>query len=312
MKIVSYLYNGTESYGILTDRGIIDVNSAINEDNFPRTFKDALIAGPDFLEKIAQLADSVTDLIEIESVTILPPVPKPNKLLGLAGNYAKHIIESGEKNGLSESPRTMTVPRPFLMPSTVIARPEAIIELPCYSEQVDHEVELAIVIGRTAKCITPEEAPDHIAGYTIANDISARSVTFKANRAGRPRDDFFDWLNGKWADGFFPMGPCFVTADEIGDPQNLDIELKVNGQVRQKANTCDMIFTTAEIVSFISHIMTLEPGDCIATGTPEGVGMASDTFLKPGDEIECTIEKIGTLTNAIGQSPDHYYKPLVS
>ena len=310
MKLVSYSYNNEDSYGLLTDNGIIDIRSNITEPEFPQTVKDALAAGTDFLDKIAGLEKTVTSFLDPATVTLLPPITQPGKLLALAGNYVKHIIEGGAKLGLSESPRETTVPRPFIMPNTALASPSATINLPCYSKQVDYEVELVIVIGKTAKCVTPEEAADHIAGYTIANDISARSVTFKENRAIRPWDEFFDWLNGKWADGFFPVGPCMVTADEIGDPQDLAIELKVNGQTRQKANTADMIFTAADIVSFLSHIMTLKPGDCIATGTPEGVGAASDTYLQPEDNIECTIEKIGTLTNKIGQGPDHLFKPV--
>ena len=176
----------------------------------------------------------------------------------------------------------------------VITGPDTIIKWPAYSEQVDYEIELAVIIGKTAKCVSPENAMDYIAGYTIANDISARSVTFKAERADRPWDEFFDWLNGKWFDSFLPIGPWLVTKDEIEDPQNLDMELTVNGKTRQKANTSQMIFTIARIVSFLSYIMTLEPGDCIATGTPEGIGP-----MNPGDTIEIKINAIGTLRNYV-------------
>jgi 2-keto-4-pentenoate hydratase/2-oxohepta-3-ene-1,7-dioic acid hydratase in catechol pathway len=168
------------------------------------------------------------------------------------------------------------------------------------------------MIGRHAREILPEQAPHYIAGYMIANDISARSVTFKAGRAERPWDEFFDWLNGKWSDGFLPLGPYLVTADEIENPQNLDMELKVNGQIRQKANTSQMIFSVAEIVSFISHLMTLEPGDVIATGTPHGVGMADGRFLQPGDKMECAIQGLGVLVNTLGPKPNTLYQPLCS
>jgi len=127
----------------------------------------------------------------------------------------------------------------------------------------------------------------------------------------RPWDEFYDWLNGKWADGFLPIGPYLLTADEIADAQNLDMTLTVNGKVRQKANTSQMIYPVADIVSFLSHIMTLEPGDVIATGTPSGVAMATGKFLQPGDRIECTIEKLGTLRNTLGQRPAKFYEPLV-
>ena len=203
-----------------------------------------------------------------------------------------------------------TTPRLFLIPSTTVTATDTRIPWPCYSDQVDYEVELAVFIGKAVRCTPPEEALDYVAGYSIANDISARSVTFKSGRAERPWDEFYDWLCGKWADGFLPLGPCLVTTDELGNPQNLDMELKVNGKTRQKANTADMIFSVAEIVSFISHIMTLEPGDCIATGTPEGVGAATGEFLQAGDRIECKIEKIGTLTNIMDEPPAPLYKPL--
>ncbi|HQI27047.1 MAG TPA: fumarylacetoacetate hydrolase family protein [Sedimentisphaerales bacterium] len=188
--------------------------------------------------------------------------------------------------------------------------PDETVAWPVYSEQIDYELELAVVIGKNAKCVTAQDAPNYIAGYTIANDISARSVTFKKGRQQRPWDEFYDWLNGKWADGFCPMGPWLVTKDEIADVQNLKMVLKVNNEVRQNANTAQMIYSVADIVSFLSHLMTLEPGDVICTGTPSGVGMATGNFLKPGDRIECSIEGLGTLTNTLGNRPTAFYEPL--
>jgi 2-keto-4-pentenoate hydratase/2-oxohepta-3-ene-1,7-dioic acid hydratase in catechol pathway len=149
-----------------------------------------------------------------------------------------------------------------------------------------------------------------LVGYTIVNDVSARSVTFVKNRTKRPWDEFYDWLNGKWADGFCPMGPYLLTADEIDDVQNLDMKLTVNGQVRQNANTSQMIYNVADIVSFLSHIMTLEAGDIIATGTPSGVAMATGNFLKAGDRIDASIEKLGILSNTLGPKPEKFYEPL--
>jgi 2-keto-4-pentenoate hydratase/2-oxohepta-3-ene-1,7-dioic acid hydratase in catechol pathway len=196
------------------------------------------------------------------------------------------------------------------MPSTAVANPGDEIPWPVYSETIDYELELAVVICKKAKCVDGSNAPDFIAGYTIVNDVSARSVTFAANRKERPWDEFYDWLNGKWADGFCPMGPYILTADEIEDVQDLDMKLSVNGEVRQDANTSQMIYSVADIVSFVSHIMTLEPGDIIATGTPSGVAMATGNFLKAGDRIEASIEKLGTLTNTLGPKPEKFYKPL--
>lgn len=311
MKLVTYLHDKHISCGVLTEKGVVDIPASFaGQQRPPRSLKEIFIRGTVCLNRIAAVADTSENFIELESVKLLAPIPRPGKILALAGNYVKHIKEAGREPNLSDSPRNTSVPRPFIMPATVITGPETEIPWPVYSEQIDYEIELAVVIGKAAKCVSPDEAVDCIAGYCIANDISARSVTFKENRQERPKDDFFDWLNGKWADGFLPMGPWLVTADSIGDVQSLEMELKVNGETRQKSNTSQMIYSAAEIVSFISHLMTLEPGDCIATGTPEGVAMASGKYLAPGDKIECTIEKLGTLTNIVGQKPNQFYKPL--
>jgi 2-keto-4-pentenoate hydratase/2-oxohepta-3-ene-1,7-dioic acid hydratase in catechol pathway len=266
---------------------------------------------PPCLEKLAELAAQTDTFTPIDSVKILSPILQPDKVIGLAGNYSEHIKEAGLSLGLSDSPRKTTVPRPFLMPPTVIIGPDEQIPWPPYSKQIDYELELAVIIGRQTKCVKPDEASNYIAGYTIANDVSARSVTFAAGRAKRPWDEFYDWLNGKWADGFLPTGPYLLTADEIDNVQNLDMTLKVNDEVCQRANTSQMIFPVADVVSFISHIMTLQPGDIIATGTPAGVGMATGKFLNAGDRIECSIERLGTLTNTLDQQPKQFYQPLI-
>jgi 2-keto-4-pentenoate hydratase/2-oxohepta-3-ene-1,7-dioic acid hydratase in catechol pathway len=308
MKLSTYLHYGQQSCGIITEKGIIDIGSGT--DGKIRSIHQILAEGDPAMAEIAGLADSAKDFIRIEDVKLLSPIPRPGKIIGLAGNYEKHIIEGGFKLGLTESPRSSTVPRPFLMPGTVITGPDSEIPWPAFSEEIDYEVELAVVIGKSAKCVPPDEALDYVAGYTIANDISARSVTFKENRKDRPWDEFFDWLGGKWSDGFLPLGPYLATADEIEDVQTLELKLSVNGRVRQKANTSQMIFTVADIVSFLSFLMTLEPGDVIATGTPEGVAMATGEFLQPGDKIECKIENLGTLTNTLAARPVQFYKPL--
>ncbi|OHB60279.1 MAG: hypothetical protein A2167_02320 [Planctomycetes bacterium RBG_13_46_10] len=323
----------------------------------PRSVIEILQRGPDCLAQLTKLAES-TDLpspkhshkeaitrrkinmkkdiykksggygqagifTPLEQVKILAPIPRPGKIIALAGNYSEHIKEVGRVLGLSvrrfgakspdsrrNSPRQTTVPRPFIMPATVVIGPGEEIPWPVYSEQIDYELELAVVIGKAAKYIKPENALDYVVGYTICNDVSARSVTFKKNRAARPWDEFYDWLNGKWADGFLPMGPYLLTSDEVAEVQNLNMQLTVNGEIRQKANTSQMIYTVADIVSFLSHLMTLEPGDIIATGTPSGVAMATGRFLQSGDTIECTIENLGTLTNKLGQKPEKFYEPL--
>jgi 2,4-diketo-3-deoxy-L-fuconate hydrolase len=305
MKLVMFKKDAKISCGILTDKGIADLTGTF------QSIKQTISGGSENIKKIQVIIENNTKFIDPADIKLLAPIPEPGKILALAGNYAKHIVETGLKLGLSESPRKTTVPRPFLKPDTVINHPNGIIPWPVYSKEIDYEIELAVVIGKTAKCISPQKAKEYIEGYTIANDISARSVTFKQDREKRPWDKFYDWLNGKWADGFFPIGPCIVTTDEIENPQNLQMTLKVNGEIRQNANTSDMIFSVYEVVSLLSYLMTLEPGDIIATGTPEGVAMATGNFLKAGDKIECTIEKIGTLVNTLGDEPNNFYEPLV-
>ena len=304
MKLITFKKDTKISCGVLTDNGIIDLTGKFH------SVKQIIAGGSETLKKIQANVNSCKKFIPLTDVKLLAPIPNPGKIFGLAGNYAKHIIEAGLKLGLSESPHSTTVPRPFLMPDSVIANPDDVIDWPVYSKEIDYEIELCVVIGKTAKCISPEKAKEYIAGFTIANDISARSTTFAAGRAKRPWDEFYDWLGGKWADGFLPIGPCIITADEIGNPQNLQMTLKVNDELRQNASTSDMIFNVYEIVSFMSHITTLAPGDIIATGTPEGVGMATGNFLKTGDKIECQIEKIGILTNMLGKKPETFYQPL--
>lgn len=310
MKLITYSRKGSISCGILADEGIIDISSSWAGRNRPHSVKEILQKDPSCLAELAELADSADDFVPLESVKLLAPVPRPGKVLALAGNYSEHIKEAGLALGLSDSPRQSTVPRPFIMPSTVVTGPGAQVPWPSYSKEVDYEIELAVVIGKEAKAVTQADALDYVAGYTIANDVSARSVTFKQARAKRPWDEFYDWLNGKWSDGFLPMGPYLLTADEIEDVQNLDMTLTVNGRVRQKANTSQMIYSVADIVWFLSHIMTLEPGDIIATGTPAGVAAATGEFLEPADTIECTIENLGTLTSTLGPKPEKFYEPL--
>ena len=310
MKLVTYSRNESISSAILTPDGLLDIPSAWQGPNPPRSVKEILKRGPSCLAKLAKLAEAADSYTPLDSVKLLAPIRRPGKLLALAGNYTEHIKEAGLLLGLSDSPRESTVPRPFLMPATAVTGPDTQIPWPPYSKEIDYEVELAIVIGKEAKCIKPDDAPEHIAGYTIANDISARSVTFAKNRKKRPWDEFYDWLNGKWADSFLPIGPFLLTADQIDDVQNLDISLSVNGQIRQNSNTSNMIFKVADIVSFLSHLITLEPGDIIATGTPAGVAKATGNYLQPGDTIECSIQNLGTLKNTLSQKPKNFFEPL--
>jgi len=304
MKLITFKKNASICAGVLTDKGIVDLTGDF------QSVKHILAGGHETIKKVRLVIDKCTKFIAPSAVKLLAPVPDPPKILALAGNYSQHIAEVGLTLGLSDSPHKTTVPRPFIMPPTVIIGCGEEIQWPAYSKQIDYEIELAVVIGKEAKCITPQTAKEVIAGYTIINDVSARSVTFAKDRKKRPWDEFYDWLSGKWADGFMPMGPFLLTADEVEDPQNLQMTLKVNGEIRQNANTSGMIFSIYQIVSFLSNLMTLQPGDIIATGTPHGVAMATGKFLQGGDKIECTIEKLGTLTNTLGPKPEKFYEPL--
>jgi len=230
------------------------------------------------------------------SVRLLAPVLRPPKLLALARNYQDHITEGGGQ----PLDKRHIVPKLFLKPSSAIIGPDAHLCLPTISSTTDWEVELAVVIGRRCRDVPVEDALENVFGYTIANDISARTADWGIDR--EPPDmwnDFFDWLNGKWPDGFAPLGPYLLTADEVPDPQNLELSLHLNGQQRQKSSTREMISTVAETIAFASRFMTLEPGDIIETGTPSGVGAASGTYLRSGDVMEARIEQLGVLRTSV-------------
>ncbi len=246
-------------------------------------------------QTVTQMAKTGAAGRPLAEVKVLAPILRPPKILALAGNYTEHQRESG----WVVREKQETTPYIFIKPATAVNGTGAPIIIPRLTKAPDYEIELGVVIGKKGKYISAEKALDHVAGYMIFNDVSARSLTIAEGRTKRERDAFFDWLNGKWFDTFATMGPYLVTSDEVGDPQSLAMQLKVNGEVRQDASTGLMIFTVAELIAFISQFMTLEPGDIIATGTPSGVGAGRGVFLKPGDVIEATIAKLGTLTNPV-------------
>ncbi|MEX0726789.1 MAG: fumarylacetoacetate hydrolase family protein [Planctomycetaceae bacterium] len=233
----------------------------------------------------------------VEKVKLLVPVPSPTKLLLLAGNYTEHIKEGG---GHAEE-RANTFPYVFMKPPlTTLTHPGDPVKIPAVSPNfIDWELELGVIIGKRCKAVAEKDALQHVAGYTVVNDISDRKFKPNPGRVKREKDGFFDWLHGKWHDTFCPVGPCVLPADEIADPQTLKMTLKVNGETEQDASTALMIFPVAAIVEFISSYVTLEPGDIISTGTPAGVGNAKGKYLKAGDIMEAYIEKIGTLRNPL-------------
>jgi 2-keto-4-pentenoate hydratase/2-oxohepta-3-ene-1,7-dioic acid hydratase in catechol pathway len=233
--------------------------------------------------------------LPLSTVKLAAPLPCPGKLLCLAGNYAAHIQEGG---GVYVGKEKM-IPRFFAKPcSTVIATGEA-IRVPASTGFADWELELAVVIGKSGRDLTPEQAVDHIAGYTIFNDISARQLTFRQELPQQEGDYYFDWLVGKWLDTFGPMGPWITLKDEVPHPDRLGMKLWLNGELQQDANTGQMIFSPAEAISFISQFVTLNPGDIISTGTPAGVGASKKLRLNPGDKIRGEIDILGVLENSV-------------
>jgi 2-keto-4-pentenoate hydratase/2-oxohepta-3-ene-1,7-dioic acid hydratase in catechol pathway len=237
------------------------------------------------------------DGVALSSVELLAPMARPPKLLAAAGNYQAHIVEGGAK----PVDKTVIVPKLFIKPSSSVLAPGKPITPPSTSNTTDWELELGVIIGKRGKNIPVEDALSYVAAYTVINDVSARTSEWGVEgRNPTGFDEFFDWLNGKWPDGFAPTGPWVVTADEIPDPQALQMTLKVNGKEYQNASTGDMIFTVAELIAFSSRFMTLEPGDTYATGTPSGVGDATGTYLHDGDVMEAWVEGIGTLVTPVG------------
>jgi 2-keto-4-pentenoate hydratase/2-oxohepta-3-ene-1,7-dioic acid hydratase in catechol pathway len=287
MKLVSYVRDGAQRHGYLADA---DTVAELGDGDL-----EALIAaGLDYPESGATYALSDVDLTA--------PLLRPGKLLAVAANYQEHVIEAGA----APLAKKTLAPRLFLKPPTAIIGPGGAIELPSVSSQVDWEAELAVVIGHRAKDVDEADALGIVAGYAVANDVSARSMDYGFERvAGDAAVNFFDWLAGKWPDGFAPIGPWLVTADEVPDPQDLPIELSVNGVVRQQGSTKQMIFGVAELVAFASRLMTLEPGDVLLTGTPSGVGVASGDFLAAGDRITVSIGGLGVLTNGVVERGRH-------
>ena len=228
--------------------------------------------------------------IPTDEVQLLVPIARPNKLLFLAGNYAAHVVERGG----SAAERAETFPYVFMKPATTLTHHGASVVLPRNSpDHIDWECELGVVIGRQCRRVPESEALSYVAGYMVVNDISDRKFTPNPRRKPRERDKFFDWQHGKWHDTFCPMGPCILSADAVPDPQTFALLLAVNDEVKQNATTAQMVFPVAAIVAFLSELVTLEPGDVIATGTPAGVGSATGTYLKPGDLIHASIAGIG-------------------
>jgi 2-keto-4-pentenoate hydratase/2-oxohepta-3-ene-1,7-dioic acid hydratase in catechol pathway len=296
MILLNFRYPRRRQYhlGLKTETGILDVTSAAADlkagRQVPKSLEAVLAGGVPavdalraWYEPLAGSAALNDWLVPEAGVTYGPCASRSGKVICVGLNYRPHAAESN-----------MAVPDyPLLFSkfgSSLTGAGQA-VALPAGAEQFDYEAEMAVIIGRRASRVSEADALGCVLGYCNANDISARDLQFRTSQ----------WLLGKALDGFLPVGPYLVTADEISDPQNLGIRCWVNGELCQNANTVDMIFSTARLISYTSAFMTLEPGDLISTGTPEGVifGKANKIWLKAGDELTVEVDRLGRLTNRL-------------
>ena len=299
MRFVTYRLKQTEArLGLQHKELVIDVarfGAAIGH-SLPSTMLEFIDLGPLAREALSAAVDSASAIaligcsVPAGNVVLLAPIPRPRKnIFGIGLNYTEHVAESAR--ALDTSDQLPKQPVIFSKPPTAVASwNDPIRHNAKVTQQLDWETELAVVIGQTAHHIEAASALDYVFGYTVINDVSARDC----RRAGQ-------WIVSKGQDSFAPMGPCIVTRDEIPDPHNLNLWTKVNGVEKQNSNTRFMLFNVNQLIADISSVMTLEPGDIIATGTPAGVGAGRTPpeFMWPGDVVECHVEGIGTLRNPI-------------
>ena len=278
MKLVRFDRGGQPALGVVKGDSIVPFTA------FP-TMLSLIEAGAAGLERVRAETDAGTPECSIDDATLLAPIERPGKYLAIGMNYAKHVAEA-DKLGVARAAHQTW----FNKQVTCLGGPHDAIE-PGVTEKLDYEVELAAVIGRRAKGVSEADAVGYVFGYTVANDVSARDWQFHTPT----------FTMGKSFDTHGPIGPWVVTADEIGDPHGLDLRAYVNGELRQSSNTREMVNTLWQQIAYLSTAFTLEPGDLIATGTPEGVGVGMDppVFLKPGDVVRCEVDGIGAIENRV-------------
>ncbi|WP_309089551.1 fumarylacetoacetate hydrolase family protein [Phenylobacterium sp.] len=280
MKIARFEHGGRIGLGLVKGDGVIDLSVA--DASIPADMIDLIAGGDRVLEALRKIEAATAPHLALQDVRLLAPIPRPPKYLAIGMNYAKHVAEA-KREGI-ERPAYQYW---FNKQTSCVHDPFADIVKPAATEMLDYEVELGVVIGRTARRVPVEKARDYIFGYVVSNDISAR-----------------DWQRhtpsftmGKSFDTFGPIGPWIVTADEVPDPHQLALRCWVNGELRQSSNTSEMISNCYDQIAYVSIACTLEPGDVIATGTPEGVGlgMHPPSFLKAGDVVRCEVELVGAI-----------------
>ena len=283
MKIARLMRDGNETYGLIMDGNVATKDSIVNQTGVPLPFSimDLLFEG--WYDEIKTKVSTSMFQDKLETFTLLAPLPNPSKIICLAFNYPKHAKEQNY-----ESTKDPVI---FIKPRTTLCGTGSAIMCPNFVKELDYEVELAVIIGKTCKSIDEVSAKDHVFGYMVFNDVSARDIQMQDKQFTR----------GKSFDTFAPCGPWITTADEITDVQNLQMTTKINGQIRQNSSTNNMFINISSILSRLSNVMTLEKGDVIATGTPEGVALNNpDTpFLNDGDEIDMEIEKLGKIQNTV-------------
>ena len=283
MKIARLAESNNETYGFVKDGNVSTKDEIINETGvpIPQNIKDFLFDG--WYDEIKNRLAGLPYRNELSKFKFLPPIPNPPKIICLAFNYSDHAEE--QKLSPPEEPVI------FLKPRTALCGSHSDIVCPDFVTQLDYEVELAIILGKTCKNITETEAKNAIFGYMVFNDVSARDIQFSDKQFTR----------GKSFDTFAPCGPWITTADEIADAQNLRLTTKINGEIRQNSSTNKMFLKIPEIISKLSKVMTLEKGDIISTGTPAGVILKNPNleYLKDGDEIEMEIENLGQIKNKV-------------
>jgi len=286
MRLVQFTVDGASRVGARRDGSVVDLEAAGDAvgTSLANTTVD-LLADPGWREKVEEVVAEVGDgpaVHDAADVELDAPVTSPEKIVCVGLNYVEHAEESDE-----DTPDSPVLFSKF--PSAITGPGSEIRWDTDLTDEVDFEAELAAVVGKTARRIDRDEAKEHVAGYTVANDVSARDLQFA--------DD--QWVRGKTLDTFCPLGPDLVTEDELGDPHDLDIYTDVNGERLQDSNTQHMVFDTYDLVAFCSQAFTLKPGDLILTGTPPGVGAFREPpiYLEDGDEVTVGVEGIGDLTN---------------
>jgi 2,4-didehydro-3-deoxy-L-rhamnonate hydrolase len=286
MKLITYL-DGHPRVGAAIDDRVVDLSQTFD------SMQTLIEEGDRALGEARSIAANAVPVAAIAEVELRAPIPHPRRNVFCMGwNYPTHFEEGQGKRG-DQQEKLPEYPTFFDKPTTTVIGPRDDIPFdPAFSEKIDYEAELAIVIGRAGRSIPAAEAMDHIFGYTLANDVTARDV--QRRHGGQ-------WLKGKGMDGSCPMGPSILTSDEIPDPQDLPLLCHVNGVHKQNSNTRFMVFPIATLIEELSLAMSLLPGDILLTGTPEGVGYARNPpeYLSPGDEVTVTIPAIGSISNRV-------------